>query len=85
MVEINASLGESKSNRNPVVSLTVEIGGELKTIKGRDARALAELILISIEKRRTARGRLRRHPPAMCSGDRVVAVQRQGEKARARS
>jgi hypothetical protein len=35
MHEINAPLGESKGNKNPVVSLTVEIGGELKTINFR--------------------------------------------------
>jgi hypothetical protein len=43
MHEINASLGESKGNKNSIVSLTVEIGGELKTVKGRDAWALEEL------------------------------------------
>ena len=31
-------------NKGPVVSITIEIGGELKTIKGRDAWALGELI-----------------------------------------
>jgi hypothetical protein len=35
MNEINASLGESKGNKNSIASLTVEMGGELKTIKGR--------------------------------------------------
>jgi hypothetical protein len=31
-------------NKGPVVSLTIEIGSELKIIKGRDAWALSELI-----------------------------------------
>lgn len=31
-------------NKGPVVSLTIDIGGELKTIRGRDAWALSELI-----------------------------------------
>jgi hypothetical protein len=35
MVEINDSLGESKCNKNPIVSPTVETGGQLKTINFR--------------------------------------------------
>ena len=42
MKHIYAPRGDD--NRNPVVSLTIEIGGQLKIIKGRDARALSELI-----------------------------------------
>jgi hypothetical protein len=37
------SLGGSNP-KNPVVSLTVELGGEIKKITGRDAWALSELI-----------------------------------------
>jgi hypothetical protein len=37
------SLGGSNP-KNPVVSLTIDIGGQLKSIRGRDAWALSELI-----------------------------------------
>jgi hypothetical protein len=42
MTEINTFLAENKGN--PVVALTVEIGGGLKTIRGREAWALSELV-----------------------------------------
>jgi hypothetical protein len=44
---MNAIYGPSLGGSNPkspVVSLTIDIGGELKTIRGRDAWALSELI-----------------------------------------
>ena len=44
MDAIYGSLAAESNTKNPVVSLTIESGGELKIITGRDAWALSELI-----------------------------------------
>jgi hypothetical protein len=44
MEPIHASPSGGNNNQSPVVSLTIEIGGGLKTIRGREAWALSELV-----------------------------------------
>jgi hypothetical protein len=44
MKQIALTQGSSKSRQSPVVFIVVELGEQLKTIQGRDAWALSELI-----------------------------------------